>query len=160
MTKQPMALPWHQPWAALALFSFLLNYVWETLAVSFYDMHATAPVALGIAVACLQATLGDVGITLTSFAGAAMFATRRWLFRPALATLAVYLGLGVAITIVFEYVSVYVLHRWVYAAAMPTVFGIGTLPLVQWLVLPPIILWLARRHLAGVPPAFPESECT
>ena len=154
---QPLALPWHQPWTALALFSVLLNFAWETLAVSLYDMHA-APLANGVAVHCLQAALGDAGITLAAFAAGSMVATRRWLFRPTIATVATYLGLGLAITIVFEYVSVYVLHRWAYAAGMPTVLGIGMLPLVQWLLVPLINLWLARRHLSCALDAFPRPE--
>lgn len=29
------------------------------------------------------------------------------------------------------------------------VIGIGALPLLQWVLLPPLILWFARRQLAG-----------
>jgi hypothetical protein len=35
------------------------------------------------------------------------------------------------------------------APLMPTVFGIGLTPLIQWLVLPPVALWLAARHLGA-----------
>jgi hypothetical protein len=38
--------------------------------------------------------------------------------------------------------------RWTYAARMPILplMGIGLVPLAQWLVLPPVVLWLVRRH--------------
>jgi hypothetical protein len=35
------------------------------------------------------------------------------------------------------------LDRWTYAQAMPTILGIGVAPLVQWVVLPPLIVWSA-----------------
>ncbi len=138
----------HQPWAALAMFSLLINLVWELLAVSFYETHARLPGALNLPIDCMQASLGDVGITLVSFAAASMVSTQQWLLRPTVPAWATYVGVGLAITIVLEYVNVYVLHRWAYGSGMPILAGIGTLPLVQWLVLPPLILWLARRHLA------------
>jgi hypothetical protein len=30
---------------------------------------------------------------------------------------------------------------------MPVLAGIGLAPLLQWLVIPPCVLWLAARHL-------------
>ena len=79
MPQQPMSmttreLPWYQPWMALALFSASLNVVWEMLAMSFYDTRTTSGIGGGIAM-CLMATLGDVGITLVSYAVTSMFTT-------------------------------------------------------------------------------------
>ena len=65
------------------------------------------------------------------------------------------MAVGVGFTVVVEYVSVYHLARWSYAPAMPLVAGLGVVPLVQWIVLPLLTLWLTRRHLAGVL-AFPS----
>jgi hypothetical protein len=44
------------------------------------------------------------------------------------------------------------LGRWGYTDTMPTLplTPIGLVPLAQWLVLPPIILWLAQRQLRGL----------
>ena len=146
----PVAWPRHQPWIALALFSFLVHFAWEMLAVPFYVAIATAPHAEAV-VACFRATVGDVGITLTSYAAASAVGTKRWMVRTTPSLLAIYLGIGLVVTAVLEHVSVHVLHRWAYAAVMPTIGGIGLVPLVQWLALPPITLWLARRHLVGAP---------
>ena len=134
-----------QPWAALALFSLLINLVWELSAASFYEAHARLPNATSLSSGCVLASLGDVGITLVSFAVASLGATSQWLFRHTARAWATYLGAGLTITIVLE---VYVLHRWKYGSGMPVIAGIGTLPLAQWLILPPLIVWLARRHLA------------
>ncbi|WP_162899861.1 hypothetical protein [Halomonas sp. JS92-SW72] len=42
--------------------------------------------------------------------------------------------------------------RWQYGELMPTLplLGTGLAPLLQWLLLPPLIVWLARRQLLGV----------
>lgn len=135
------------------MFSLLINLVWELLAVSFYETHARLAGATSFPIDCVQASVGDVGITLVSFAAASMVSTRQWLFRPTARAWATYLGVGIAITVVLEYVNVYVLDRWAYGSGMPVIAGIGTLPLVQWIALPPLILWLARRHVACDPAA-------
>ena len=140
--------PWYQPWAALATFSALLNFLWEMVVMPAYEARSTSAAGVGIAM-CLLATLGDVGITLGSYAVAASITTRRWLCRQTVASFATYLAVGLVLTIAFEYVNVYVLHRWSYAPRMQVVAGFGVLPLLQWLVLPPIVLWLARRHGAS-----------
>ena len=140
---------WHEPWAALVIFSALLNVVWEVLAISFYETVPSATTGHGFPVGCLLAAMGDVGITLIAYGTASAIGTRRWIFRPSIATFATFLGIGLLVTILFEYVNVSVLHRWSYGSGMPMIAGIGTLPLLQWLVLPPIVIWLARRHLMG-----------
>ena len=126
----------------------MINLVWELSAASFYEAHARLPNATSLSSGCVLASLGDVGITLVSFAVASLGATSQWLFRHTARAWATYLGAGLTITIVLEYVNVYVLHRWKYGSGMPVIAGIGTLPLAQWLILPPLIVWLARRHLA------------
>lgn len=149
--------PWYQPWAALAVLGAALNFVWEMVVMSFYETRTTSVAGVGIAT-CLVATLGDVGITLGSYGVAAKITTRRWLSQLTLAPCVAYLAVGIVMTIAFEYVNVNVLHRWSYAPRMWTVAGIGVLPLLQWLVLPPIVLWLARRHLAGALIVYPPEE--
>ena len=140
--------PWYQPWVALATFSAVLNFLWEMVAMPAYEVRSTSAAGVGIAM-CLLATLGDVGITVVSYAVAASSATRRWLMRPTIAPLLTYLAVGLVMTIAFEYVNVYILHRWSYAPRMQVMAGIGVLPLLQWIVFPPIVLWLARRHCAS-----------
>lgn len=53
------------------------------------------------------------------------------------------------ITIVMERLATQVLHRWAYAETMPLVpiLGIGLSPLLQWLLLPPLVLWFVRQQL-------------
>ena len=61
---------------------------------------------------------------------------------------------GVSYTGFSEWMNVKVLGTWAYAESMPVIrlwnFEIGVSPLAQWLVVPPLALWLARgRAIAG-----------
>ncbi len=129
------------------MFSFLLHFVWEMLSVPFYTGMLEQPHGDGVR-CCLQATLGDMVIALVAYAVVALRTGRAWLVRPASGAILGYLAVGLGITVIFELVSVYQLARWSYAPAMPVIAGVGVLPLVQWIILPLLTLWLTRRHLA------------
>ncbi|HEU5170087.1 MAG TPA: hypothetical protein VFU46_06100 [Gemmatimonadales bacterium] len=60
---------------------------------------------------------------------------------------ALFFVVGLLLTIVLEVINVYVRQEWSYATSMPTLGGIGLAPLLQRVALPPLTLWLARRHL-------------
>ena len=88
-------------------------------------------------------------VTWTAYALAARSVQDRWWLgashrgRP----LTVFLGVGLVMTVVLEWLSVYVWRRWVYSADMPVVLGISLAPIVQWLLVPLVTLWLARKQL-------------
>ena len=140
--------PRYQPWVALALFSLLVNFAWEVLVPPFYALHAAAPHSITV-LACLRSSFGDAGITIGSYAAVAAIGTRRWINAASPRLIAAYVACGLVVTIALEYISVYRLGRWTYSSIMPTIGGIGVVPLVQWLVLPLVVLWLSHRHLAG-----------
>jgi hypothetical protein len=139
------------PEIPVALFSFLLHFVWEFLQVPLYAGLADMPHWSAV-VLCGRATLGDVGMALVAF-WAASLATRDrgWILRPSLVPVAVFIAAGAVMTIAFEYHATRIAFRWAYAAGIPRVppFGTGLSPLLQWLVIPPVVIWLARRHLLG-----------
>lgn len=56
---------------------------------------------------------------------------------------------GVTITVVFERLATGPLGSWAYAETMPVVpvLEVGVLPLLQWIVLPPLMVWFVRRQL-------------
>ena len=66
--------------------------------------------------------------------------------QPLGARIARYLGVGLAITVALEALKVDVLRRWSYSPATPRVFAIGLASLLQWIVVPLVVLWLARRY--------------
>lgn len=139
------------PELPLAFFGFLLNFVWEMWAVPFYANIGEAR-HWDVIWLCSQATFGDIAILLSAFWGAAVVArTRAWALSPRPLPFAIYLGIGLAVTVVFERLATTILGRWAYAEAMPVLplLGTGLVPLLQWLLLPPLALSLSRRQLLG-----------
>ncbi len=135
-----------QPWAALAMPGFVLNFVWEMLQMPLYGGYLEEPYWEGTK-RCVQATGGDVAILLAAYALVAAVSGRFWLKRADHLAVVAFVACGVAATIAFEVVNVHLLGRWSYAASMPTIAGIGVAPLLQWVLLPPLVLWIAHRHL-------------
>lgn len=99
------------PELPLAFFGFLLNFVWEMWAVPFYADIGEAR-HWDVIWLCTQATLGDVAILVSAFWGAAaVTGTRAWALTPRLLPLTIYLGVGLAITVVFEHLATTTLDR-------------------------------------------------
>jgi hypothetical protein len=147
----PAASLTEAPELPVACFSFVLHFVWEFLQVPIFAGMAEMPHWEGIRL-CLSATIGDVGFALTSFWLASLAARRRdWILRPTKGPVAVFLGVGLVLTIGFEYYYTTVTLRWTYAEVMPLVppFGTGLSPLLQWIAIPSAVIWLTRRHLVG-----------
>ena len=148
------------PEAGLALFSFLLHFVWELLQVPLYRDMPQAPHEEAILV-CLQATLGDVAIALTAFWLVSAFCRSRfWLLTPSRFQWASYLIYGIAVTVGLEMLATAILDRWQYSELMPVLplLEVGLSPLAQWVLVPPLALWLTRRHVnAGLSPHIDES---
>ncbi len=135
----------------VVVFSFLLNLAWEYWQVPFFRGMADQPHWLGVKT-CTQATLGDAGIALAAFWIAAIFArARSWILRPNKLDVGIFLGVGVLVTILYEALATGVLERWAYSDAMPRLplIGTGLLPLLQWLVIPLLVLWFVRRQIAS-----------
>jgi hypothetical protein len=60
------------------------------------------------------------------------------------------LYVGLILTLLLERLAVGPLDRWTYAPSMPlTELDIGLLPILQWLVLPPLALVLTARQVRG-----------
>jgi hypothetical protein len=133
------------------VFSFLLNLAWELWQVSFFQGMAEQPHGAGVK-ACTQATLGDAGIALAAFWITAFIAgTKSWIMQPRRSDIAIFIGVGLVATIIFETLATGALERWAYSDAMPRlpILGTGLLPLLQWLALPPLVLWFVRRQVGA-----------
>ena len=114
--------------------------IWEVVQLPLYTLWTTASAA-AIAWAVLHCTAGDVLIAAVAFVVARVMA--RGLPRHAFVTVLV--SAGVTYTIFSEWLNVSVSGSWAYAPEMPVVppFGTGLSPLLQWVVLPPLAVWLA-----------------
>lgn len=102
---------------------------------------------------CTVATIGDVGIAIAAFwTVAAIAKSRQWFHQPSRWQISSFILVGVVITIIFEALATGVLNRWQYGTLMPTLpfLGTGLLPLLQWVVLPPIVIGFVKRQLSDV----------
>ena len=130
-------------WATLA---FVLNLVWEIAHIRLYTIWFEAD-RLSAARAVLHCSFGDVAIALAMFTIAGLQLHRMdWpASQPWAGGITVMIG-ALTFTVWSEWFNVFRIGNWSYASNMPTVFGIGISPLLQWLVLPPVIV-IAYRAL-------------
>lgn len=148
---------WHRalsrlPEIWIGFFGFLLHYVWEFLQVPFFEGMPEVSHWEGIRT-CSQATLGDAWILLLAYWTAAVIErSRYWLEKPSTRAWLIFIGTGLVITVLLEWLATEVWDRWTYAPEMPVVpfIGTGLLPLAQWLLIPPLALWLARTLRRGL----------
>lgn len=135
----------HRNLILVAVFVTLaLHFTWEMLqAPAFVDFAESTWAGT---VRCFVASLGDVliasgayGITAFAFRSATWPLRRHWML-PATTWVAV----GVIATVIFEQWAL-AQERWAYGPEMPLVFGVGVLPLLQWLIVPMLTLGLVRR---------------
>lgn len=132
-------------------FAVLLNFPWEFLQAPLFEGMRNAPHWAAVQ-RCSIATLGDGVIMLVGFwTVAAIWKTRRWVLTPTLRQVGIFTSVGLVITIIVERLATAGLWPmpWAYAATMPVVplIGAGLFPLLQWIVLPPLALWLVRRQI-------------
>ena len=134
-------------WSALA---FVLNLLWEIAQVRLYTIWEEADRSIA-AWALFHCSVGDAMIALAMFALAGLVLRRiDWpASHPWTGGAIVVIG-ALAYTAWSEWYNVYRAVNWGYAASMPLIFGIGLSPLLQWLILPPVMVGVYRM-LAPVP---------
>ena len=129
------------------MFAFLLNYPWEFLQTPFYQGMGSVPHWVAVK-ACSLASLFDAGLTLLAFLTASLIAGgTRWFWHPETRNLAWFVGVGLACTIALEWIGQEM--QWSqYSDLMPIVpiMGVGLVPIIQWLLLPPMVLKIARHQ--------------
>ena len=129
------------------------NLAWEAVHLPLYTIWTT-DTAREKAFAVVHCTGGDLLIALSSLTIALVVAgDRAWPARGfwPVAALAVLLGLGY--TAFSEWLNIVIRRAWQYSDLMPvvTVFGfeVGLSPLLQWVVVPSVAFWFARRRGRG-----------
>lgn len=135
----------------VAMFALLLNFSWEILQASLYAGMVEAP-RFQMAKGCLQATVGDMAIMLFAYEFVAIgVRSRRWILAASRWQPVLFVAVGVSITAAIEWLATRGrwVARWNYLPEMPLLpgTGIGLSPLVQWVVLPLLTIWFARRQL-------------
>jgi hypothetical protein len=145
---------WYRDRASLKFIAFryvpllgALNLLWEIAQLPLYTLWSEGSLAF-IAYAVIHCTLGDVVIgtlalliALIATRARAVETWRRWRLALALVIPAV------GYTSLSEWINTVARGSWKYSALMPVIsfsgFEIGLSPLLQWLVIPPVALWLA-----------------
>jgi hypothetical protein len=100
---------------------------------------------------CAHATLGDAVIAVVAFWVVAVVASRRWITAPSVRQVACFAGIGLGIATALEWMAVHVQARWAYGTSMPMVpvLRVGLGPVLQWVIVPPLVVWFVKRQLAG-----------
>lgn len=138
----------------ISIFSFLLNFFWEVQQMPFFQISSEFSYFDTIK-NCTFATVGDIGISLTAFWVIAVASKSRQWFRSAhWWQLSGFILVGIVITATFEALATKVLNLWEYADIMLILpfFSTGLLPLLQWLLIPPMIIWFVKRQLSDFRP--------
>ncbi len=133
----------------LFFLGFVINFVWEMLQMPLFSYPADSSMTQ-INLACIQASAGDAAMIVIAFWVVVLLQKdREWYLHPSVRSLVLFLLPGVIMTIVFEAMATGPLDRWAYTNAMPTLPGLGTglAPLAQWLLLPPLIIFIIRHQV-------------
>jgi hypothetical protein len=144
------ALRW--PELALAGFAFLLNFPWEIIQSPLFEGMASMPHGDALRY-CTRAAFGDAGIMLVAFwtVAAASSRGRSWMQKSGIMPIAIFTLIGALITTAIEVLATSGrwLEGWTYSADMPILWGlnVGLVPVLQWIILPPATVLLARRQL-------------
>ena len=133
----------------IAFFAFLLNFVWEVLQTPFFiDISAEVNTIIWYRFHC---TLGDVMISLAGFWFVALILrSRSWFLNPTKKKLLLFVAFGVSYTIFSEIKNVSLNKLWAYSDFMPVIpyIDVGIVPLIQWVILPPLLVYIVRRQLS------------
>jgi hypothetical protein len=135
------------------LFAVLVSYPWEFIQAPLYagmsDQRHWDAVKT-----CTIAALGDGVLIVVAYWGTAwLVRNRRWIIAPTARAMTPFLLIGLCITIVIEWLAQrgWWLQQWNYSAAMPLIpgLGVGWVPVLQWMLLPPLVVGLVSRQTRG-----------
>lgn len=121
--------------------------LWETAQLPLYTVWYQKGLGY-ILYSVVHCTLSDLLILLISYELVALLSRNRyWVNGTIRGNGLVFTALGAGYTIYSEITNVYLEKIWAYTETMPIVpmLGVGLAPLLQWLIMPPLLLWLMRR---------------
>ena len=137
------------PETNLFLFAFLLNFVYEVWQSPYYEFYNSPSLAAKIN-DLTHCSFGDgVIILVSSWVVSALVRSRDWVLHPTLKSTVLFTSIGLLITIAIETYRVNVSKVYGVPVLAVPMLGMSVLALIQWIVLPPFILYLARRHMLG-----------
>ncbi|MEO6212672.1 MAG: hypothetical protein ABIP65_03495 [Vicinamibacterales bacterium] len=124
------------------LVAALFNFPWELAQSPLYVAMPPLPARLWC---CFVASLGDgVLLLLLWVAGWAVFRQKVWFGSPSAVRYVAMVVAGVGLGVVVE-VAALEAGRWSYGPQMPRIGSVGVTPLLQMVLLPPLIFTLTAR---------------
>ena len=126
-----------------------LSLAWEVAQLPLYTIWTDSSAGY-IAFAVAHCTLGDLMIGSAALALGLIAGRERalehWHWRRIAVTTAL---MGTLYTAFSEWLNVAILRSWAYSEWMPVIeiagLRLGVSPLLQWLIIPPLALYLARK---------------
>ncbi len=144
------------PEVRLLMLGLPLELLWEIAQFPLYDVwhqNDWSYILYGLA----HCTLGDLLILLVCYELVALVRRdRAWALAPrGLSAGLLFTVLGAAYTVYSEIRNVRIKGTWGYTELMPLVpvVEIGGMPFLQWLLIPPVLLWLMRLTARAEVPA-------
>lgn len=122
----------------------LVNYAWELAQTPLYA-GVSFPGALWH---CFVASLGDGFLVLFIFAAVAVaVGSSDWYMHPTIRSYMAMVAGGLVVGFAVEWWGLHIAKRWEYSRLMPLIpwTGVGVSPILQMLLLPPVIFWNAKR---------------
>jgi hypothetical protein len=145
----PVSANWLGAQRAYLLTIAVGDFIWEAAQLPLYTLWQTGTPGEKL-FAVVHCTLGDLLIALAALTlGLVLAGHRDWPLRRFAAVAALLLAFGLGYTVFSEWLNIVVRRSWAYSSVMPVVslfgLGIGLSPLLQWIVVPTLALYAARR---------------
>ena len=138
-----------EPETNLFLFAFLLNFVYEVWQAPYYEFYSSPSLADKVR-DLTHCSFGDgVIILVCSWVVSALVRSRNWVLHPTPKLTFLFTSIGLAVTLTIETYRVNVSQVYGVPVLAVPILGLSGLAVIQWIVLPPLILYLARRHIVG-----------
>lgn len=127
----------------IALELFALNFLWEMGQARFYSSMKGLTFWFATWL-CTRAAVADVALLVLYFVIAAMVARdAAWPLHPTAKPIATFFALCLLATAGIEHWAI-ATRRWTYSDDMPVIFGVGALPLLQWVLIPAVSVLVFR----------------
>lgn len=147
LSGQARRAAWLAAFRRYLAFLALANLVWEIAQLPLYTIWGTDTVG-ELAFAVVHCTGGDILIAFSSLLlSLVLTGSDEWPRRRFGRVAALAVGFGVGYTIFSEWLNIVVREAWQYSELMPVVpfIDTGLSPLLQWIIIPSLGLWWARR---------------
>ncbi|GFE69112.1 hypothetical protein [Chroococcus sp. FPU101] len=137
------------PETNLFIFAFLIHFVYEVWQSPYFEFYGMPTLADKINY-ITHCTIGDGVITVLS-SGIISFwqRNRYWMITPTARLIVIFTSIGWIYTFISEIYRVRVAQLYGVSVLVVPFVQISWLPLLQWLILPPMVLMMTRRHLLG-----------